>query len=85
MTSLTSPTRWIERTYMLDGDWSLWQDLISHADVTVVGAYGRSARGWSDVCIRFMQTAVGASSYVHAHGRPNARRVEQRGHRPAVL
>jgi ketosteroid isomerase-like protein len=58
-------------TRMLDGDWSLWRQLISHReDVTVLGAYGSHVKGWEAVSGRFDRTAAtygggGQSSHEH--------------------
>jgi ketosteroid isomerase-like protein len=47
-------------TLMLDGDWSLWRDMLSRRDdVTLLGAYGTYVTGWSDVQARFERTAAG--------------------------
>lgn len=45
---------------MLDGDCSLWKELMSHRDdVTLFGAYGGYVSGWEDVSARFDRTAAG--------------------------
>jgi ketosteroid isomerase-like protein len=50
----------IANSRMLDGDCSLWKELLSHRDdVTLFGAYGGSVRGWEDVAARFERTAAG--------------------------
>jgi ketosteroid isomerase-like protein len=47
-------------TRMLDGDSSLWKELLSHRDdLTLLGAYGSYARGWGPVSARFDRTAAG--------------------------
>src|ERR1700730_11517894 len=47
-------------TRMLDGDWSLWRELISHRDdLTLLGAHGSYVVGWEPVSARFERTAAG--------------------------
>lgn len=45
---------------MLDGDWSVWQELLTaRDDVTLLGAYGAYVTGRADVAARFERTAAG--------------------------
>ena len=47
-------------TRIMDGDWSVWRELISHRDdITVLGAYGLCLTGWEPVSERFGRTAAG--------------------------
>ena len=47
-------------THMLDGDWSVWKELLTtRDDVTLLGAYGAWVTGWADVGARFARTAGG--------------------------
>jgi ketosteroid isomerase-like protein len=47
-------------TRMLDGDWSVWKELLTaRDDVTLLGAYGAYVTGWADVAARFERTAGG--------------------------
>jgi ketosteroid isomerase-like protein len=47
-------------TRMLDGDWSLWRELLTHCDdVALLGAYGSYVSGWGPLSGRFERTAAG--------------------------
>ena len=47
-------------THMLDGDWSVWQELLTAGDdVTLLGAYGAYVQGRAEVAARFERTAGG--------------------------
>ncbi|CAN5262801.1 hypothetical protein BH23CHL1_BH23CHL1_17330 [soil metagenome] len=50
----------VANTRMLDGDWSVWRELLTaRDDVTLLGAYGAYVKGRVDVAERFERTSAG--------------------------